>query len=81
MPNHVHRILVPKTAAGLMACLRESQRRYTRHVNRRERWHGDLRQGRFASCILDEAHLPVSMSSHQSRFKGSTARAKHLSTV
>jgi putative transposase len=57
MPNHVHLILVPKTAAGLMVCLRETHRRYTRHVNRRERWHGYLWQGRFASCILDQAHL------------------------
>jgi REP element-mobilizing transposase RayT len=57
MPDHGHRILVPKTAAGLMVGLRESHRRYARHVNRRERWHGYLGQGRFASCILDEAHL------------------------
>jgi putative transposase len=32
-----------------MVCLRET--------NRRERWHGYLWQGRFGSCILDQAHL------------------------
>ena len=57
MPNHVHLILVPETAAGLTDCLRETHRRYTRHVNLRERWRGYLWQGRFASCVLDQAHL------------------------
>jgi len=57
MPNHVHLILVPETAAGLTDCLRETHRRYTHHVNLRERWRGYLWQGRFASCVLDQAHL------------------------
>ena len=57
MPNHVHLILVPETAVGLTDCLRETHRRYTRHVNLRERWRGYLWQGRFASCVLDQTHL------------------------
>ncbi len=40
MPNHVHLILVPQTATAL--CLRETHRRYTRHINLRERWRGYL---------------------------------------
>ena len=40
MPNHVHLILVPDTATALTECLRETHRRYTRHINQRERWRG-----------------------------------------
>ena len=57
MPNHVHLILVPETATALTECLRETHRRYTRHINLREDWRGYLWQGRFASCVLDETHL------------------------
>ena len=57
MPNHVHLILVPRTADGLRAALGETHRRYTRHVNLRQGWRGFLWQGRFASCPLDEPHL------------------------
>jgi putative transposase len=35
----------------------ETHRRYTRHINVREQWRGHLWQGRFASFVLDEAHL------------------------
>jgi putative transposase len=42
MPNHVHLILVPETATALTDCLRETHRRYTRHINLREHWHGYL---------------------------------------
>jgi len=57
MPNHVHLILVPDTASGLSDCLRETHRRYTRQINLREGWRGYLWQGRFASCVFDQAHL------------------------
>lgn len=57
MPNHVHLVLVPRDAGSLAAALGEAHRRYTRHVNLRERWRGYLWQGRFASCAMDEAHL------------------------
>jgi REP element-mobilizing transposase RayT len=46
MPNHVHLILVPQSATALTDCLRETHRRYTRHINQRERWRGYLWQGR-----------------------------------
>ena len=57
MPNHVHLIVVPKTAEGLCLAVGEAHRRYTRHVNFREGWRGHLWQGRFASFVMDESHL------------------------
>ncbi len=57
MPNHVHLILVPKTADGLCRSVGETHRRYTRHVNFREKWRGHLWQGRFASYGMDEPYL------------------------
>lgn len=57
MPNHVHLVIVPKNEDGLRATLGETHRRYTRHVNFREGWRGHLWQERFASFVMDEAHL------------------------
>ena len=57
MPNHVHLILVPSDEDGLRRALGEAHWRYTRAVNFREGWRGYLWQGRFASFVLDEAHL------------------------
>ncbi len=49
MPNHTHLIAVPQTEDGLRRALGEAHRRYTRHINFREKWRGYLWQGRFAS--------------------------------
>ena len=57
MPNHVHLIGVPQSIEGLTRVIGEAHRRYTRRVNFREGWRGHLWQGRFASYVLDEAHL------------------------
>ena len=57
MPNHVHLIAVPHSIEGLARAIGEAHRRYTRRVNFREGWRGHLWQGRFASYVLDEAHL------------------------
>lgn len=57
MDNHVHLVLVPRTADGLRATLGEAHRRYTRMINFREGWRGHLFQGRFASYPMDDAHL------------------------
>lgn len=35
----------------------EAHRRYTNFVNARGRWSGHLFQSRFASVVMDEAHL------------------------
>ncbi len=57
MPNHVHLILVPRTADGVRAAIGEAHRRYTRFVNERAGLTGHLFQGRFASVVMDEEHL------------------------
>jgi putative transposase len=57
MPNHVHLTLVPETKDGLNLAVVEAHRRYTRMINFREGWRGHLRQGRFASFIMDERYL------------------------
>jgi putative transposase len=57
MPNHVHLVIVPKTADGLARAIGETHRQYTGFVNARARWTGHLFQGRFSSVVLDEGHL------------------------
>lgn len=57
MPNHVHIIAAPKTKEGLRAALAETHRRYTRVINRREKWTGYLWQGRFASFPMDNDYF------------------------
>jgi len=57
MPNHVHLIVVPARTTALAAAIGETHRRYTRYINAREDWQGYLWQGRFASVVMDEAHL------------------------
>ena len=57
MPNHVHLIAVPQTETGLARAIGEAHRRYTRHINFREKWRGHLWQERFASFPMDERHL------------------------
>ena len=56
MPNHVHLVAVPKHADSLHGALKETHRRYSWHINQREKWRGYLWQGRFASFPMDEAH-------------------------
>jgi putative transposase len=57
MPNHTHLILVPPDETSLAITLAETHRRYTRHINFRERWRGFLWQGRFASFAMDDGYL------------------------
>src|SRR5580704_3449047 len=57
MPNHVHLILTPTRADGLGLAVGEAHRRYTNFINARGRWTGHLFQSRFASVVLDDAHL------------------------
>ena len=56
MPNHVHLVVVPRTAQALARAIGEAHRRYTRRVNFREGWRGHLWQERFFSCVLDGPH-------------------------
>lgn len=49
MPNHVHLLLTPRDETGLGRAVKETHRRYTTMINRREGWTGYLWQGRFGS--------------------------------
>ena len=57
MPNHVHLIAAPGRPEALAAAVGATHLRYTRQVNRRQRWTGYLWQGRFASFPMDEDRL------------------------
>ncbi len=57
MPNHVHFIAVPMQPDSFRHAMGEAHRRYTRHVNFREKWRGHLWQERFASYSMGENHL------------------------
>jgi putative transposase len=57
MPNHVHIILTPADPDGLRRTFADLHRRYTAHINARNRWTGHLWQGRFCSVPMDEPHL------------------------
>ena len=57
MPNHVHVIIVPNLRNSLAAAFRIAHRRYTCHINLRQKWVGHLWQGRFHSTVMDESHL------------------------
>ena len=57
MPNHVHLVVVPRTAGGLARAVGEAHRRYTRLINLRKGWQGHLLQGRFASCVLEASRV------------------------
>ena len=57
MPNHVHLILRPADEGGLAQPIGAAHRRWANFVNARGRWRGHLFDGRFASVVMDEAHL------------------------
>lgn len=57
MPNHVHLILCPRTEVGMAQAMGAAHRRWANFVNARGRWRGHLFDGRYASFVMDEAHL------------------------
>jgi putative transposase len=57
MPNHVHLIAAPSRPQALAEAVGATHLRYTRQINRREKWTGYLWQGRFASFPMDEDYL------------------------
>ena len=61
MPDakHTHLVAVPSCEEGLRWAIGEAHRRYSRRINFREKWRGYLRQGRFASFVMDEPYLPA----------------------
>jgi putative transposase len=57
MPNHVHLILCPSTEDGLGRALGGAHRRWSHWINARAGWRGHLFDGRYASVVMDDAHL------------------------
>ncbi|GFO66975.1 hypothetical protein GMLC_05540 [Geomonas limicola] len=57
MTNHVHFVAVPDEVESLARTFGEANRLYTRMKNFSQNVRGYLFQGRFGSCVLDEAHL------------------------
>ena len=92
MPNHVHLIATPSSESGLRLAIGEAHRRYTRHINSREKWQGHLWQERFASFPMDDSHFlaavryaelnPVraKLVKHAENWRWSSAKA-HLAGV
>lgn len=61
MSNHVHFIAVPMCPDLLSRTFNTLHMRYSQYYNRERGMQGHLWQGRFFSCVLDEAHLYASM--------------------
>jgi putative transposase len=57
MTNHVHFIVVPQYAEGLSRMFNTVHMRYAQYFNYKKQTSGHLWQGRFFSCVLDDAHL------------------------
>jgi putative transposase len=57
MTNHVHFVAVPDAAESLGQTFRDTHQAYASWLNRRLDENGHLWQGRFFSCVLDDAHL------------------------
>ena len=57
MKNHIHFIVVPQGENSLAKVFNNTHMRYSQYLNRERKVKGHLWQGRFYSCILDDAHL------------------------
>ena len=57
MNNHVHFIAVPKDKVGISRLFNAVHMRYAQYMNYKRRTSGHLWQGRFFSCVMDDAHL------------------------
>ncbi len=61
MPNHVHLIVVPRTATSLARLFRGLHSQYAEIVNARHDWKGHLWQQRYGSSPMDRAHLEAAL--------------------
>jgi putative transposase len=61
MPNHVHVVVTPRDGDGLRKTFGDLHRRYTGHINARNRWTGHLWQARFGSVAMGEQHLVAAL--------------------
>jgi len=57
MPNHVHLIPVPDAEGALADAMKAVHQTYAKRQNAQRNVVGHLWQGRFYSCVMDEAHL------------------------
>jgi len=61
MDNHVHFIALPKRDEALAKTFSIAHMRYAQYFNKQQQRSGHLWQGRFYSCLLDEAYLLAAM--------------------
>lgn len=59
MSNHFHLILVPRCEDDLRASMTSLQTTYAQRINRNQGTSGHLFQGRYASYVMDDAHMMV----------------------
>ena len=57
MSNHVHFVAVPDAESSLGRTFRDTNQLYASWFNQKTGQGGHLWQGRFFSCVLDDAHL------------------------
>lgn len=57
MPNHVHLVVVPRSADSLRRVFCQLHRRYAQCLNYRKDWSGHVWQGRYFASVLDESYL------------------------
>ncbi len=57
MTNHVHLVLIPRSADGLARAVGQAHRRHSNYINRLRRRSGHLWANRFYSCPLDDVHF------------------------
>jgi len=55
LKSHIH--ARKEYAEDFCRAIGEAHRRYTRQINFREKWKGQLWQGRFSSFMMDETYL------------------------
>ena len=56
MTNHVHLLVTPKTPEGISRLMQSVGRRYVQYINRTYKRTGTLWEGRYKSCVVQEAH-------------------------
>lgn len=57
MPNHVHFVAIPEEKDSMAKTFNACHMRYAHYFNKKNGVTGHLWQGRFYSCVLDDAHL------------------------
>ncbi|MFA5356791.1 MAG: transposase [Candidatus Omnitrophota bacterium] len=59
MPNHVHFVAVPDKKDSLARTFNVAHMCYAQYLNKQLNQRGHLWQGRFYSCVLNQAHLTL----------------------